>query len=80
MKKIVRKADEMEIAINLKAAKYAFGFLEIAIMLYCIVERIITGEFPSTIFIFGILGILLFNGIKVYETNRMVDATEDDEE
>lgn len=80
MKKIVRKADEMEIAINLKAARYAFGFLEIAIMLYCIVERIITGEFPSTIFIFGILGILLFNGIKVYETNRMVDATEDDEE
>ena len=63
MKKIVRKADEMEIAINLKAARYAFGFLEIAIMLYCIVERIITGEFPSTIFIFGILGILLFNGI-----------------
>ena len=42
MKKIVRKADEMEIAINLKAAKYAFGFLEIAIMLYCIMERIIT--------------------------------------
>ena len=66
MKKIVRKADEMEIAINLKAAKYAFGFLEIAIMLYCIMERIITGEFPSTVFIFGILGILIFNGIKLY--------------
>ena len=80
MKKIVRKADEMEIAINLKAARYAFGFLEIAIMLYCIVERIITGEFPSTIFIFGILGILIFNGIKLFETKRMVDATEDDEE
>ena len=80
MKKIVRKADEMEIAINLKAAKYAFGFLEIAIMLYCIMERIINGEFPSTVFIFGILGILIFNGIKLYETKRMVDATEDDEE
>ena len=80
MKKIVRKADEMEIAINLKAAKYAFGFLEIAIMLYCIMERIITGKFPSTVFIFGILGILIFNGIKLYETKRMVDATEDDEE
>ncbi len=52
MKKIIRKADEMEIAINLKAAMYAFGFLEIVIMLYCIVQRIITGEFPSTVFLF----------------------------
>ena len=80
MKKIIRKADEMEIAINLKAAMYAFGFLEIVIMLYCIVQRIITGEFPSTVFIFGILGILIFNGIKLYETGRMVDVKEDNEE
>lgn len=37
MKKFIKKADEMEIAINLKASRYAFGFLEIAIMIYCIV-------------------------------------------
>ncbi len=80
MKKIFQKADEMEMAITLKADRYAFGFLEIAIMIYCIVERVSTGEFPSTVFIFGILGILIFNGIKLYETKRMVDAVEDDEE
>ena len=80
MKKFFKKADEMEMAINLKAARYAFGFLEIAIMGYCIVEKVITGEFPTPIFIFGLLGMLIFNGIKIYETKRMSDAVEDDEE
>ena len=80
MNKIFRKADEMEMAINLKASRYVFGFLEIAIMIYCIVERIITGEFPSTIFIFGIFGMLIFWGIKLYETKRMTDMVEEDEE
>ena len=42
MKKLIKKTDEMEMAINLKASRYAFGFLEIAIMIYCIVQRIIT--------------------------------------
>ena len=80
MKKVFRKADEMEMAINLKAARYSFGFLEIVIMILCIVEKIFTGAFPSTVFIFGILGILIFNGIKLYETKRMADVTEEDEE
>jgi hypothetical protein len=80
MKKFIKKADEMEMAINLKAARYAFGFLESAIMIYCIVERIITGEFPLPIFIFGICGMLIFWGIKLYETKRMADVVEEDEE
>ena len=80
MKKFIKKADEMELAINLKASRYAFSFLEIAIMIYCIVQRIITGEFPSPIFIFGISGMLIFWGIKLYETRRMADAVEEDEE
>lgn len=65
MKKIIKKADEMEMAINMKAARFAFGFLEIAIMGYYIAEKITTGEFPTPIFIFGILGMLIFNGIKI---------------
>ncbi len=80
MKETFKKADEMEIAINQKAARYAFGFLETAIMVYCIAERIITGEFPSAVFIFGVLGMLIFCGIRLYETRRMADAAEDDEE
>ena len=71
-----RKADEMEMAINLNAARYAFGFLEIAMMIYCIAERIITGKFPMPIFIFGILGMLIFWGIKLYGTGRMTDTAE----
>ena len=54
MKKILKKADEMEMAINMKAARFAFGFLEIAIMDYCIATKVITGEFPTLLFIFGI--------------------------
>ena len=80
MKKYIKKADEMEMAINLKASRYAFGFLEIAIMIYCIVQRIITSEFPSPIFIFEIFGMLIFWGIKLYETKRMADVVEEDEE
>jgi len=80
MKKFFRKSDEMEMAITQKAARYAFGFLEIAIMGYCIAERLITGEFPTPIFIFGVLGLLIFNGIKLYENKRMTDAAQDDEE
>ena len=80
MKKILKKADEMEMAINMKAARFAFGFLEIAIMGYCIATKVITGEFPTTIFIFGILGMLIFNGIKLYETRRMTEMADEDEE
>ena len=80
MKKIMKKADEMEMAINLKASRYAFGFLEIAIMIYCIVQRVNTGEFPSTIFLFGIFGMLIFWGIKLHDTRRMAEVVEEDEE
>ena len=80
MKKILKKADEMEMAINMKASRFAFGFLEIAIMGYCIAEKVTTGEFPTTIFIFGILGMLIFNGIKLYETRRMTEMADEDEE
>ncbi len=80
MKKILRKADEMEMAINLKAARYAFGFLEIALMIYCIVQRITTGVFPSPVFIFGVLGMVIYYGIKLYETRRMTEVVEEDEE
>ena len=31
-------------------------------------------EFPSPIFIFGIFGMLIFWGIKLYETWRMADV------
>ncbi len=80
MGKVFNKADEMEMAINLKAARYAFGFLEIAVMGYCIAERILSGEFPEPIFFFGITGALIFQGIKLYETKRLSDTAGGDEE
>ena len=80
MKRLFAKADEMEMAINLKAARYAFGFLEIAIMGYCIAERIVTGAFPGVIFFIGLMGSLIFWGIKLYETQQLSDTVDEDEE
>ncbi len=80
MKKILKKADEMEMAINMKAARFAFCFLEIAIMGYCIAEKIITGEFPTPLVSFGILGMVIFNGIKLCETRRITEMSDEDEE
>ena len=37
MKKIFKKADEMELAVNYKAARNAFVFLELALAVYCLV-------------------------------------------
>ncbi len=74
MNRIFNKADETETAINRKAALYAFVFLEIAVIGYCIAKKITTGEFPETIFFIGIMGSLIFLGIKLYETKRLADT------
>ena len=57
MKKIFTKADEMELAINYKAARNAFVFLEFALAIYCLVCVLKTGELPWVYcFRCGILG------------------------
>ena len=46
MKKFFKKADEMELAVNYKAARNAFVFLEFALAVYCLVCVLKTGELP----------------------------------
>lgn len=45
MKKIFKKADEMELAVNYKAARNAFVFLELALAVYCLVCVLKTGNY-----------------------------------
>ena len=79
MKKIFAKADEMELAVNYKAARNSFVLLEIALAIYCLVFRLKTGELPWVWLIF-IVGGLVFWVTKRIETKRLTDPGESDEE
>ena len=75
----MKKADEMEMAINLKAARNAWVFLVVAIMIYSLVETITTGELPL-VFLFGAISGVIFWLTKLMETNRLTKQSEEDEE
>ncbi len=79
MKKIFTKADEMELAVNYKAARNAFVFLELALFIYCLVFFLKTGELPWVWLIFIGSG-LIFWGTKLIETKRLTDPGGSDEE
>lgn len=79
MKRIFVKADEMEMAINYKAARNAFVFLELALAIFCLVFSLKTGELPWAWLIFIVLG-LVFWGTKLVETKRLSDPGDSDEE
>lgn len=78
MKKLIQKADEMEMAINMKAARNAYAFLTAAVMVYSIVITVSTGELP-TVFLFGCLSGVIFWGTKLYETHRLTKGAENEE-
>ncbi len=79
MKKLLIKADEMEMAINYKAARNAFVFLEFALAIYCLVSYLKSGELPWVWLIFIVSG-LIFYGTKLIETKRLTAAGDSDEE
>ena len=79
MKKIFTKADEMEMAINLKAARNAFVFMTIALAIYCLVCFLKTGELTWVWLIFIVSG-LIFWITKLIETKRLTDSEDTNEE
>jgi hypothetical protein len=79
MKKIFEKADEMEMAINCKAARNAFVFAEAALAVYCLIYRLKTGELPWAWLIFILSG-LVFLCTKLIETKRLTESGDTDEE
>jgi len=79
MKKIFTKADEMELAVNYKAARNAFVFLEVALAVYCLAYRLKTGELPWVWLIFIVSGVVFWL-TKLIETKRLTDPGDSDEE
>ena len=79
MKKIFTKADEMELAINYKAARNAYAFLVLSLAIYCLICFLKTGELPWVWLIFIGSG-LVFWGTKLIETKRLTELGDSDEE
>ena len=79
MMKIFTKADEMELAINYKAARNAYAFLVLAFAIYCLICFLKTGELPWVWLIFIGSG-LVFWGTKLIETKRLTEPGDSDEE
>jgi len=79
MKKIFTKADEMELAVNYKAARNAFVFLEVSLAIYCLAYRLKTGELPWAWLIFIISGVVFWL-TKLIETKRLTDPGDSNEE
>ncbi|MCR5373184.1 MAG: hypothetical protein K6E41_06910 [Solobacterium sp.] len=79
MKKIIAKADEMEMAVNYKAARNTYVFLEAALAVYCLIYRLKTGELPWVWLIFIGSGVV-FWATKWMETRRLTAPGESDEE
>lgn len=80
MKRIIRKADELEMAINMKAVKFAYLFVVCALFIYCVTSVIKTGEAPATLLAILSGSGVIFWGVKLYETNRLAKQSDDDEE
>lgn len=76
----MKKADEMEMSINYRAMRCGFVFVETAIMVYCIIMFVTTGELPLIPFIFDCAGSAVFLWMKVYFTHQMTKDNDDDEE
>lgn len=79
MKKIFSRADEMEMAINLKSARNAYAFLVTSVMVYSLITALTTGELPL-MFLFGTVSGVIFWGTKLAETKRLTEPGDDDEE
>ena len=79
MKKVLPKADEMEMTVNYKAARNAYMFSELTLAVYCLVCFLKTGELPWVWLIF-IVSNLVFWGTKLIVTKRLTDPGDSDEE
>lgn len=75
----MKKADEMEMAINLKASRNAFVFMTIALAIYCLVYFLKTGELPWVWLIFIVSGVIFWL-TKLIETNRLTTPEDTNEE
>ena len=74
------KADEMEMAINFRAVRYAWCFLVLSLTAWCVYCAITTGEFPAIPFFLDTVSSLIFWFVKMGLTNKMTKTEQEDDE
>jgi len=78
MKKVIKKADEMEMSINFKAMRLSWLFLVITLVVWECVE-LTHGNLDSPVVLLVALQGVVFWGSKVYYTQKMTSVENDDE-
>lgn len=75
----MKKPDEMEIAINFKAMRCAFTFVEVGLLTYSLITFAVSQEMPFIPFTFAIASSLVFWVMKLYYTKKMTTGNGDEE-
>ena len=73
------KADEMETAINSRAARLAYWTLTGSLLVWCAAELLQTRKLPAWPFGIACAGVLVFLGAKLILTRRMTGGQDDEE-
>ncbi len=68
----MKKADEMEMAINFKSMRLSWVFVIISLFIWIVADFLISGEFPFIPFIIIVIQNIIFFGSKLYMTHKMV--------
>ncbi len=74
------KADEMEMAINFRAMRWAWGFLILSLAVWCLSETVSTGKIPVVPFLLTCGSNIIFWSVKIGLTNRMTKLENDGDE
>lgn len=67
----MRKMDEMEMAISLKAIKWAWFYTVVFLFIWLLYDQIVSGSFNSMVFILLISQNILRMGIDMYLKSKM---------
>ena len=74
------KADEMEMAINMKAARCSYVFLDLTLIIWCIAEYIKSGNVPVVPFILECISCVIFFTVKLYLTKKLTKEDSDEKQ
>lgn len=72
------KADEMEMYINFKSMRIAFGFIQISLAIYCMYHLFIDKTLPD-VFIIWVLSMTVYWISNLVFRHKMLKGQEDEE-
>ncbi|MGX7197420.1 hypothetical protein [Enterococcus olivae] len=69
----MKKADEMEMTINFKATRFSWIAVNIFLILWVMLHKILSGELLVIPLILSFVQNMLFFGYKIYLSKKMVN-------